>query len=150
MFIVTINRDGLAVTVRKQISLPVTGALPLTGPVAYRSKTTLTGYRGLAAYRAWIQDPGSWIQDSGFWIQDSGSWIQDSGSWIQDPGAWIQDPGSKTLDPGSRVQDPGSRILDLASSSYRLPGILVLTAYRSLTAYRKAYRFDALCRLPKR
>ena len=91
MFIVTVKWDGLAVTIRKQISLPVTGASPLTGPVRYRSKTTLTGYRALTAYRAWIQDPEVWIQD---------------------PGSRTLDPGSRTLDPGSRILDPGSRILD--------------------------------------
>ena len=38
---------GLTVTASKQTPLPVTGTIPLTGPVGYRSAKNLTGYRGL-------------------------------------------------------------------------------------------------------
>ena len=79
-----------------------------------------------------MQDPRPWILDPGLWIQDPGLWIKDPGLWIKDPGSWL-------VDPGLWIQDPGSRILDLEFDSYRLPGILILTAYWSLTAHRKAY-----------
>ena len=82
MFTVTVNRGGLAVTVSKQMSLSLTGAIPLTGSVACQSKNTLTGYRGITAYQAWIQEAGPWILDSESRILEPGSRNQNAGSRI--------------------------------------------------------------------
>ena len=157
MFIVTVKRGGLTVTVSKDISLPV------TGPIGFSLKTTLTGYRGLTAYcpGPWILEPGSRTMDPRSGTLDPGSRTLDSGSRTLDPQSRTLDPRSRTLDPGSRTLDPRSRTLDpgfrilgpgswiwhlaltayQGSSSLPLTGALPLTARLTapilLTAYRR-------------
>ena len=105
------------------LPLPQASELPYRLPVPYRllGKSNLTGY-----------------------------WLLPLTGVLPVTRPWIQDPASRVQDPGCRILDPGSGIIDSWSGSYRLPGILVLTAYQRLTACRKAYRSDAPYRLPKR